>query len=103
MAVANPDADVKTELAVLRIQPLNFVTTSPVKTAVMEKMATAQLPCLATIKVGIDEKNFIWLSGTADNQAQANMAEEIARTTAGVVAVTNNIRVRINEGHRPVT
>jgi hypothetical protein len=101
--MAGADSNAEVDIDIARIQPLNFINDSPIKTAVKEKMAAAQLPSLATIKIGIDEKNFIWLSGTAGNQAQANLAEEIARTTVGVVAVNNNIRVRINEGHKPTT
>jgi osmotically-inducible protein OsmY len=89
-----PMAMAKADLDLVHDQPLNFVNDSPITAAVKAKLNAAQLPSLATIKIGIDDKNVVWLSGTADTQAEVNLAESIARSTVGVVAVNNNIRVK---------
>ena len=88
MAMTYADEDI------VRDQPFNFVKDSPITAAVKAKLAAAQLPSLATIKIGIDDKNVVWLSGIADSQAEVNLAESIARATVGVTAVNNNIRVK---------
>ena len=44
------------------------------------------------IDVEVD-RNHVQLNGFVDSQAQANRAGEIARTTAGVASVANNLRV----------
>jgi hyperosmotically inducible protein len=87
MMLAQADVDIA------RGQPLTFVKDSPITAAIKEKFVAAQLPSLATIKVGTDEINVVWLSGTAGTQAEVNLAESIARRTVGVAAVNTNILV----------
>ena len=53
------------------------------------------------MKVDTDDKGVVTLGGKAQNQAESDQAEKIARETKGVTSVTNNIVVG-DAGKKPV-
>lgn len=73
-------------------------TTAPVDdTATTERVKTAMLndPDMKGVQVNVATSNgTVTLSGTMETKAQADKAGEIARQTAGVSSVTNNLSAR---------
>ena len=86
-AYASDDADVD------RGQPKAFVKDSAITTKIKAKLAAEHLTSLARIKVDTDASGIVWLSGTADTQAEIDRTVSIARATEGVVSVKNAITV----------
>lgn len=76
-----------------RSSPPTFVKDSAITAKIKAKLAAEHPTSLARIHVDTDANGVVWLSGTADSQADINEAVTIARKTEGVVSVTNNIRL----------
>ena len=76
-----------------RSKPTTFVKDSAITTKVKTKLAAEHLGSAKHIKVDTDQNGVVWLSGTANSQAEVNKAVEIARNTEGVKSVKSNLKV----------
>ncbi len=85
---AGEDADMD------RSQPSAFVKDSVITTKIKTKLAAEHPSTLAKIQVDTDANGVVWLSGTADSQADVDKAVSIAKTTEGVVSVKNHLKVK---------
>ncbi len=84
---ASDDADVD------RSQPGTFVSDSAITTKIKAKLAAQHLSSVAKIQVDTDANGIVWLSGTAASEAEIDQAVAIAKDTAGVKTVKNNLTV----------
>jgi len=82
---ADPDKD--------RSKPATFVKDSVITTKIKTKLAAEHLASAKHIKVDTDRNGVVWLSGTANSQAEADKAVEIARNTEGVKSVSSKLKV----------
>ena len=82
---ADSDAD--------RSKPKTFVKDSVITTKIKTKLAAEHLGSAKHIKVDTDMNGVVWLSGTANNQAEADKAVALARDTEGVKSVKSEIKV----------
>jgi len=82
---ADPDTD--------RSKPVTFVKDSVITTKIKTKLAAEHLASAKHIKVDTDRNGVVWLSGTANSQAEADKAVEIARNTEGVKSVNSKLKV----------
>ena len=87
-AYADADAD--------RPNPATFVKDSAITTKIKAKLATEHLGSLAHISVDTDNNGVVWMSGTVNNQTEADQAITIARNTEGVKSVKSNLKVQKN-------
>jgi hyperosmotically inducible protein len=76
-----------------RSKPATFVKDSVITTKIKTKLAAEHLGSAKHIKVDTDRNGVVWLSGTANNQAEADKAVEIARNTEGVKSVNSKLKV----------
>jgi hyperosmotically inducible protein len=88
VSYASEDADMD------RSQPTTFVKDSAITTKIKAKLASEHLASLTSIKVDTDANGIVWLSGTAQSQADIDRAVAIAKGTDGVVTVKNNLKVK---------
>jgi hyperosmotically inducible protein len=72
------------------------VDNTVIATKITAKYAKDKDVSALKIKVDIDDKGFVTLSGNAKTKAEANKAVKIARDTKGVTAVKNEIKVQAN-------
>ena len=77
-----------------RSKPATFVKDSVITTKVKTKLAAEHLGSAKHIKVDTDKNGVVWLSGTANNQAEADKAVEIATNTEGVKSVNSKLKVQ---------
>ena len=82
---ADPDTD--------RSKPVTFVKDSVITTKIKTKLAAEHLASAKHIKVDTDRNGVVWLSGTANSQAEADKAVEIATNTEGVKSVNSKLKV----------
>jgi hyperosmotically inducible protein len=76
-----------------RSKPATFVKDSVITTKIKTKLAAEHLGSAKHIRVDTDKNGVVWLSGTANNQAEADKAVEIARNTEGVKSVNSKLKV----------
>jgi hyperosmotically inducible periplasmic protein len=76
-----------------RSKPKTFVKDSVITTKVKTKLASEHLGSAKHIKVDTDNNGVVWLSGTANSQAEVDKAVEIARNTEGVKSVKSDLKV----------
>jgi len=76
-----------------RSKPATFVKDSVITTKIKTKLAAEHLGSAKHIKVDTDRNGVVWLSGTANNQAEADKAVEIATNTEGVKSVNSKLKV----------
>ena len=76
-----------------RSKPATFVKDSVITTKIKTKLAAEHLASAKHIKVDTDRNGVVWLSGTANSQAEADKAVEIARNTEGVKSVSSKLKV----------
>ncbi len=76
-----------------RSKPATFVKDSAITTAVKTKLAADHPASLVNIKVDTDMNGVVWLSGTANNQADIDKALSIAKNTEGVKSVHNDVKL----------
>lgn len=88
MSYASEDADMD------RGQPSTFVKDSAITTKIKAKLAAEHLASLTSINVDTDANGIVWLSGSAKTQAEIDQAVAIAKDTAGVITVKNNLKVK---------
>ena len=77
-----------------RANPETFVKDSVITTKIKAKLASEHLGSAAHIKVDTDNNGVVWMSGTANSQAEVNQAVTIARNTEGVKMVKSDLKVQ---------
>ena len=77
-----------------RFKPTTFVKDSVITTKVKTKLAAEHLGSAKHIRVDTDKNGVVWMSGTANSQAEVDKAVAIARDTEGVKSVNSHIKVR---------
>jgi len=84
-SAADSDAD--------RANPATFVKDSTITTKIKTKLAAEQPGSLKHISVDTDRNGVVWMTGTVNNQTEADQAVMIARNTEGVRSVKANLKV----------
>ena len=77
-----------------RSKPMHFVKDSAITTKIKTKLAAEHLGSAKHIKVDTDKNGVVWMTGTANSQAEVDKAVAIARETEGVKSVNSHIKVR---------
>ena len=77
-----------------RSNPAAYVKDSAITVKIKAELAADSLTSLAHISVDTDSNGDVWLSGTAETQAQADKAVSIARAAEHVTSVKSNIKVQ---------
>ena len=77
-----------------RAHPKAFVKDSAITTKIKAKLAADKPSSLAKIHVDTDANGVVWLSGTANSQAQIDKAISIARSTENVRDVKSNVKIK---------
>ena len=76
-----------------RSNPANYVKDSVITTKIKTKLAAENLGSAKHISVDTDKNGVVWLSGTANDQAEVDKAVTIARNTEGVKSVKNDLKI----------
>jgi len=77
-----------------RAHPKAFIKDSAITTKVKAKLAADKVSSLAKIHVDTDANGVVWLSGTANSQAQLDKAISIARNTENVRDVKSSVKIK---------
>jgi hyperosmotically inducible protein len=77
-----------------RSNPEHFVKDSVITSKIKTKLAAEHLGSAKHIKVDTDRNGVVWMTGTANSQAEVDKAVAIARDTEGVKSVNSHIKVR---------
>lgn len=77
-----------------RAHPADFVKDSAITVKIKAKLADEKIKSLVNISVDTDAKGAVVLSGTTPNQAESDKAAAIAKATAGVTSVRNDIVIK---------
>ena len=75
-----------------RSNPANYVKDSVITTKINTQLAAEHLGSAMHISVDTDKNGVVWLTGTANNQAEVDQAVTIARKTEGVRSVKSDWR-----------
>lgn len=76
-----------------RANPATYVKDSAITLKIKSKLAAEHPGSLKHISVDTDRNGIVWMSGTVNNQAEADEAITIARSTEGVKSVKTNLRI----------
>ena len=76
-----------------RAHPMTFVKDSVITTKIKTKLAADHPGSMKHIQVDTDKDGIVWLSGTANTQAEIDQAVAVARNTEGVKSVKSNIKI----------
>lgn len=76
-----------------RANPATYVKDSAITLKIKSKLAAEHPGSLKHISVDTDRNGIVWMSGTVNNQAEAEEAITIARSTEGVKSVKTNLRI----------
>jgi len=79
-----------------RTHPLTFVKDSVITTKVKAKLAADHPGSMKHIKVDTDKDGVVWLSGTANTQAEIDQVLATARNTEGVKSVKSDIKIKMD-------
>jgi len=93
-AVLSPVAAYAEDADTDRANPATFVKDSAVTTKIKTKLAAEHLGSLKHISVDTDQNGVVWMTGTVNNEAEANQAITIARNTEGVRSVKSSLKVQ---------
>ena len=85
---ADSDAD--------RSHPMAFVKDSVITTKIKAKLAADHPGSMKHIQVDTDKDGIVWLSGTANTQAEIDQAVAVAHNTEGVKSVKNHMTVQMD-------
>jgi hyperosmotically inducible protein len=85
-AYADGDAD--------RADPATFVKDSAITTKIKTQLAAEHLGSVKHISVDTDRNGVVWMTGTVNNQTEADQAVKIARNTDGVRDVKSSFKVQ---------
>ena len=77
-----------------RANPATFVKDSAITTKIKSKLAAEHPGSLKHISVDTDKNGIVWMSGTVNNQAEADQALTIAKNTEGVKTVKSDLKVQ---------
>jgi hyperosmotically inducible protein len=77
-----------------RSHPMTFVKDSVITTKIKTKLAAEHPGSMKHIQVDTDKDGVVWLSGTANTQAEIDQAVAIARNTEGVKSVKSNLHIK---------
>jgi hyperosmotically inducible protein len=77
-----------------RSKAASFVKDSAITTKIKAKLAAEHLGSAKHIKVDTDMNGVVWMTGTANSQAEVDKAVAIARATEGVKSVNNRLKVQ---------
>ena len=77
-----------------RANPANFVKDSVITTKIKTQLAAEHLGSAKHISVDTDKNGIVWLTGTANSQAEVDKAVTIARNTEGVKTVKSELKVQ---------
>lgn len=77
-----------------RANPATFVKDSAITTKIKSQLASEHLGSLKHIRVDTDRDGVVWMTGTVNNQTEADQAIRIARNTEGVREVKSNLKVQ---------
>jgi len=72
----------------------SVVKDSAITTKIKAKLAAEHLGSAKHIKVDTDMNGVVWMTGTANSQAEVDKAIAIARATEGVKSVNNRLKVQ---------
>ena len=77
-----------------RANPGAYVQDSVITAKIKAKLAAEHLNSAVNIKVDTYKEGVVFMSGTANSQAEADKAVAIARETEGVKTVNNELKVK---------
>jgi len=77
-----------------RSHPANFVKDSAITTKIKTQLAAEHPGSMKHISVDTDNNGVVWMSGTVNDQSEADQALTIARNTEGVKSVKSNLKVQ---------
>ena len=77
-----------------RANPATFVKDSVITTKIKTKLAAEHPGSMKHIKVDTDKNGIVWMSGTANTQAEVDQAVTIAKNTEGVKMVKADLKVQ---------
>jgi hyperosmotically inducible periplasmic protein len=80
-----------------RSHPGTFVKDSEITTKVKAKLTADHASNLARVHVDTDQNGEVWLSGTVESQMVAERAVSLAKSTEGVKAVHDEIKVKAED------
>lgn len=76
-----------------RSHPMTWVKDSVVTTKIKAKLAADHPGSMKHIQVDTDRDGVVWLTGTANNQAEIDAAISTARNTEGVKSVWSDLKI----------
>jgi len=77
-----------------RSNPTNYVKDSVITTKIKTKLAAEHIGSAKHISVDTDKNGVVWMTGTANSQAEVDKAVAIARDTEGVKSVHSKLTVQ---------
>jgi hyperosmotically inducible periplasmic protein len=77
-----------------RSNPANYVKDSVITTKIKTQLAAEHPGSMKHISVDTDKNGRVWLTGTANNQAEVDQAVTIARNTEGVKSVKSELTIQ---------
>ncbi len=77
-----------------RSHPMTWVKDSMITTKIKAKLATDHPGSMKHISVDTDKEGVVWMTGTANNQAEIDQAISTARNTKGVKSVWTDIKIK---------
>jgi hyperosmotically inducible protein len=77
-----------------RPNPATFVKDSAITTKIKTQLAAEHLGSLKHVSVDTDKNGVVWMSGTVNNQTEADQAIRIARNTEGVKTLKSSLKVQ---------
>ena len=80
-----------------RSHPGTYVADSAITTKIKAQLTADHASNLARVHVDTDKNGEVWLSGTVESQMVADRAVQIAKTTDGVRAVHDEIKVKAED------
>lgn len=79
-----------------RSHPMTFVTDSVITTKIKAKLAADHPGSMKHISVDTDKDGVVWLSGTANSQAEIDAAIAAASNTENVKSVKSDIKIEMD-------
>ena len=80
-----------------RSHPMTFVKDSVITTKIKAKLAADHPGSMKHIHVDTDKDGVVWLSGTANTQAEIDQVVATAHNTDGVKSVKNDIKIKMDK------
>jgi hyperosmotically inducible protein len=77
-----------------RSNPTNYVKDSVITTKIKTQLAAKHAGSMTHISVDTDKNGIVWLTGSANNQAEVDQAVAIARNTEGVKSVKSELTIQ---------